>query len=118
MALQATHRKVSEKPPNKPRIKINLGAFRHTFEFTDDAVNLLLGTKYQPILFCLFVFKIKFLPAKHLPAFLLHSKWFIGLKVALIFFIFYFLHRIFISSTYLSWLSFYQQMKRCAVLSL
>ena len=59
--FQPTLRKVSEKPLKKPRIKNEFaGALRHTFELTDVAVNLLLGTKYHPVLFCMFIFKIKF----------------------------------------------------------
>ena len=59
--LPLTLRKVSEKPPNKAPRKINFrGALRYTFELTDVAVKLLLGTKYRPVLFFMFGFKIKF----------------------------------------------------------
>jgi|GEM_PF-6162034 len=62
----------SEKYPKsslkKPRIKNELaGALRYTFGLTDVApsdvragYNLLLGTKYQPVLFLVIIFKFKF----------------------------------------------------------
>ena len=36
------------------------GGFADTFELTDVAVKWLLGTKYRPVLFFMFGFKIKF----------------------------------------------------------
>ena len=53
-------KKSIRKAPKKPPLRINLwGALRYTFALTDVAVKLLLGTKYRPVLFFIFVFKIK-----------------------------------------------------------
>ena len=63
-----------------------MGALRYTFELTDVAVKLLLGTKYQPVLFLMYVFKIMF---KFSNTFYSVINAFIcldGLKVMIIFF--------------------------------
>jgi hypothetical protein len=59
----------SEKYPKSPLPPVKnefAEALRYTFALTDVAVKLLLGTKYQPVLFFVIDFKIKFQSPKHL----------------------------------------------------
>ena len=51
-----TQKSIRKAPKQTPASKIILRALRYIFELTDVAVNLLLGTKYQPVLFCIVVF--------------------------------------------------------------